>query len=434
MPTREATAEDGVPATAPAAPEPAEPAALEATAPAAPDATVASPAAPTAPGSPGSPTAPATHGDAPATVPPTRESVPAVGESVAATREPAPVTREVGRAPATQAAASGAIPAAATAPTRARPEERRAGPGAVLLGLALLAAVVVAGLVIGRASGGSDESTPAASNVNASGALELSYPDDWQRAERPPEIPGLTVRNPIAVSKQGGGARDVLVTGTTGATGPSLLPAAFLSRLGDTPPRDDAVRLGDLDAYRYRDLRPEGFDGRLTVYVAPTTTGVVTVACTAADQQREDIPSRLRGRGRRAQADPRRALRAWSRQGLPGEARRSLRSGSTASARGGSALRKAKTQDGQAKAAASLARSYGRARRSLQGGSVSPAVRDAAASLRTALARAEAAYLRLSLAAKRGNTGAYDAVRTDVRRAEAAVKRALSDVRAASGG
>ncbi len=77
----------------------------------------------------------------------------------------------------------------------------------------------------------------------------------------------------------------------TDATGPALLPASFLSLLDEAPPRDDAVKLGQIEAYRYEDLQPEGFDGRLTLYVAPTTDGVATVACTAAGSAGEFLPA-----------------------------------------------------------------------------------------------------------------------------------------------
>lgn len=291
----------------------------------------------------------------------------------------------------------------------------------------------VAGLLLGRATGGSEEETPAADNVNAAGALELSYPDGWQRAQDPPAIPGLELKDPIALSERGS-ARDALVAGTTEATGPTLLPAAFLRRLDESPERDDAVRLGTLDAYRYRNLRPDGFDGRLTLYVAPTSVGVATVACAATGGSAgtflpacEDVAAGLdltRGEAFALGADKNylaRLDRTFGR--LNRDRKRQVR-----------ALRAAKTPAAQAKAASSLSESYGRARRSLRGGSVSPAVSGAAASVRAALARTEAAYARLGAAARRGNGEAYAAARKDVQAAEASVQRALREVRAASTG
>jgi hypothetical protein len=300
-----------------------------------------------------------------------------------------------------------------------------------LLGLSLLVVAVVAGLVMGRASGGSEEATPAAENVNAAGALELSYPDGWQRAQDPPAIPGLELKDPIAISERGD-ARSALAAGTTNATGPSLLPAAFLRRLDEAPARDDAVRLGDLDAYRYGDLRVDGFDGRLTVYVAPTAAGVATVACAATARSAEsflpaceDVAGGLeltRGEAFALGADKDYLARLDETFGrLNRDRKRQVR-----------ALRAAKTQPAQAKAASSISKSYGRAQRSLRGGSVSPAVRGAAASVRAALARAGTAYARLSAAASRRNSQGYAAARKDVQAAEAALKRALRGVRVAS--
>src|SRR5687768_10395014 len=250
VPTRQGQA-DGQAPTVPAAPDP--------TVPGGPDPTVPGGPGLTVPGGP-EPTVPAEAArTAPARTTPT---------------EPVPTAAGATAASATSAGSSHPV----TASTRTLPREhRRAGPAPLLLGLALLVLAVVGGFLIGKSGGGSDESQAAADNVNAVGALELSYPDGWQRTESPPEIPGLRLQSPIALSQSGaGGADNGLQAGTTRATGASLLPSTFLRRLGDEPPRDDAVRLGELDAYRYSNLRPEGFDGRLTVYVAPTTAGVAT--------------------------------------------------------------------------------------------------------------------------------------------------------------
>ena len=424
VPTRAGRA-DGQPATVPGGPDP--------TVPGGPEPTVAGGPDPTVPGGPG-PTVPGGPGE---TVPGGPE--PTVPAEVAS-------TAPAGTAPTTPLPAAAAATAASgtavgrahppTASTRTLPaERRRVGMGAILLGLALLVLAVVGGFLIGKGGGGSDESVAAADNVNSAGALELSYPDGWQRAQSPPEIPGLQLQQPIALSQSGeggGGSGSALQAGTTRATGASLLPAAFLRRLGEEPPRDDAVRLGDLDAYRYRDLRPRGFDGRLTVYVAPTTAGVATVACnsTAAAAATflpdcENVAGGLKlVDGEAFALGPDKDYLAKLDKAMA-QLNRDRKSGSAA-------LGTAKGQDGQAKAAASLAQAYGRARRSLRGDPVSPVVRGAAASVQSALARTQAAYTRLAAAAKRGNSGAYGSARDDVKKGEAALQNALRDVRAAS--
>ena len=401
---------DGVPPTVPGGPGP--------TVPGGPDPTVPGGPGPTVPGGP-EPTVPA---------------------EVARTAPAATTPTE--RVPATAAAATAASGTAvgsthpATASTRTLPAERRRGGAVpVLVGLGLLAVALLAGFLIGKGGGGSDESQAAADNVNTAGALELSYPDGWQRASSPPEIPGLRLQQPIAISQTGEGGTgsgSALQAGTTRATGASLLPAQFLRRLGDEPPRDDAVRLGDLDAYRYRDLRPRGFDGSLTVYVAPTTAGVATVACSspaaAAATFLPDCES-VAGGLKLVDGD---AFALGPDKDYLAKLDKAMAKLNSDRKSGSAALRKAKGQEGQAKAAASLAQAYGRARGSLRGDPVSPAVRGAAASVQGARARTQAADTRLAAAAKRGKSGAYGSARDDVRKGEAALKDALREVRAAS--
>ena len=392
VPTRQRTAEETeeVPAAEVSA----------ATSAAAPDLTVPSPAAPTR-----------------AVEPPTAVPAPRQTTSAPTTRTTEPDTTPMH--PATAAAVAGA---------RAR---GRAAPA--LLGAGILIAAIVAGLLVGRSSGGSEEPASAANNVNAAGALELSYPDGWRRADQPPKVPGLELQDPVTVTRQGM-PRDTLAAGMTDATGPSLLPTALLRRLDGDPARDDAVRLGDLEAYRYQRLRVEGYDGRLTLYVAPTTAGVATVACAATARNAaaflpacEDVAGGLdliRGEAFALGPDDRYLAKLDDVMGRLNRDR----------IRDARALRSAKTRAAQGRTAGVLGQAYGRARRALRGGSVSPAVSAAANSVRTAVARTQAAYRRLAGAARRGDEGAYGAARTDARAGEAAIKRALREVRAASTG
>jgi Protein kinase domain len=410
VPTR---AGDGQAGTVPAAPGPTVPGGPEPTVPGAIDPTVPGAIDPTVPGAI-DPTVPA-------------EAARRAPAKTAAT-EPVPAAAAATAGGATSP--GGTHPA--TASTRTLPVERRLGTGPILLGVALLVAAILGGFLAGKGGGESDESVAAAENVNTAGALELSYPDGWQRTDSPPEIPGLRLRSPIALSKGGGGSGDALQAGTTGATGPSLLPSAFLGRLGEEPPRDDAVRLGELDAYRYSGLRPEGFDGPLTLYVAPTTEGVATVACSATAASSETfLPDceNVAGGLKLVQGE---AFALGADKDYLAKLDSAMERLNSDRERGARALRNAKTPSGQAKAAASLAQAYGRAQSSLRGGQVSPAVRGAAASVQAALARTRAAYTRLAAAARGGNERAYAAARDDVRKGEQALQQALRQVRAAS--
>jgi hypothetical protein len=306
---------------------------------------------------------------------------------------------------------------------------RRPG-GWALIGSAgaVLLVVIAVGFVVGRASGGSEGAAPRADNTDTAGALALSYPDAWRRATDPPAVPGLRLRNPIALSERGRPRRDGLTAGTTDATGPALLPPELLERLAAPPKRDDPVKLGALDVYRYQGLRPSGFNGRLTLYVAPTTEGVTTVACasTAGDAAAflpdcENVAGGLqlvRGKAFALGADQSYLAKLGKAIGQLNADRQ----------RDAAKLREATKQVDQANAARSLANGYRRARRSLRGLTVSPAVLDASESVLAALAKTELAYSRLAARAHDGSRAEYNAARDDVSAGEAALKRALAQV------
>jgi serine/threonine kinase PknH len=314
----------------------------------------------------------------------------------------------------------------------ARPAARR-GPAPVLLAAAaaLLIALAVVGYLLGSSGGdsGSEEpATPAGSNLASAGVLELTFPDTWRRADSPPEVPGLTLEDPIALSEKGGSAKNVLAAGLTNATGPAMLPPGLLKRLSGEPPRDDAVKLGDLEAFRYKDLQPTGFDGRLTLYVSPTTQGVATVACTTSAgggakflASCEEIATGLRltnGDGFALGPDEDFLTDLGDTISRLNAARKD----------GTTALRKAKKQAQQAKAAQALAADYASARSALSQLEVSPAVAQTSAEIRAALLKTEAAYRALATAARKGRSGAYDKARSAVKSGETALQRALKNV------
>jgi hypothetical protein len=65
---------------------------------------------------------------------------------------------------------------------------------------------------------------------------------------------------------------------------------------------------------------------------------------------------------------------------------------------------------------------------------VSPAFAAANDSLVAALRRGAGAYRRMGSAARRDNRGAYDAARADAKRADAAIRRALTAATGAKAG
>ena len=107
--------------------------------------------------------------------------------------------------------------------------------------------------------------------------------------------------------------RGAVLVGTAdeSANRADLLPPAFVESLGlrdDVTPERTEVMLGDdVPAYRYADLRPLGFGRFMTLYVAPTTAGVATIACVRPGRDRR---GRLRRTLRRGRRDPRRSAGA----------------------------------------------------------------------------------------------------------------------------
>ena len=189
-------------------------------------------------------------------------------------------------APAGARAASEAPPAAGQPSTHTptgtdTPPGQRATTGApnrrylpVLIAAAVLA--LVAGLLLGGSSG----SSGTAFNDSASaGYIELSFPSSWQRLGSLPTVPGLTFSQPLALSTGSAtGASSTysatsgqrLLAGEVGASGPSLLPAAFTTTLNGTLPHPEPVKLGAYEAYRYSGLSVHGLASPLTLYTVPT--------------------------------------------------------------------------------------------------------------------------------------------------------------------
>jgi hypothetical protein len=118
---------------------------------------------------------------------------------------------------------------------------------------------------------------PAHTTAEAAG-MRLSFPPGWRRADRAPELPGITPARPIALEKPTAGL--TVVAASLAATSASLLPDAFVAALDRPPPRPDRVRLAHgLEAYA--GLARPGVASYVDVYVAPSTAGVATVACLA---------------------------------------------------------------------------------------------------------------------------------------------------------
>jgi hypothetical protein len=261
--------------------------------------------------------------------------------------------------------------------------------------------------------------------------LEVGFSDAWQRTQEHPAIPGLRFDDPISLVPENASGGRTLSTGQTDGSGPSLLTAGFIRRLpgGKPPPRNDRVKLGELEAYRYRNLSPSGLDRRLTLYVSPTTGGVATVACLAEPDALDSFSGDCE---RVATTLTLTNGKAYPLGPDPSYAKTIDRSIGKLNAQvrtGKSRLRGAETPGRQASVARSLAGAYGDTAEELGKVAVSPATREAHLGTIRALRRTSSAYRAMSGAAARGARGRYNAARKGVQRGERAVRLSLARLR-----
>ena len=180
-----------------------------------------------------------------------------------------------------------------------------------------------------------------------------------------------------------------------------------------------------MQAYRYARLRVRGFDGLMTLYVAPTNGGVLTLACfaRAADNQRFGAACERVARsvrllaGRAYPVGPRReyqrALNTMLKQ-LDGARRRER-----------AALRAASTRQAQANAALRLSDDFAVAHGATGRIVVLPHEETAHRRLLARIQSARIAYDRLARSARQGNASRYESAADAVTRAEGRVRAAI---------
>jgi hypothetical protein len=320
--------------------------------------------------------------------------------------------------------AGSSSPSPPSSPSRSRRRrERPTGPRLATTAGLVAAATVVLGFVAGMAAHDSPGS-PEPITASAAG-LEIKGPPSWQRGTRP-EIGGLELSDPIGLkpgpdAEEGSGPA---VAGVSAAEGPTLLPTAYRSQI-DEDTRRTAVGLGPLQAYRYEGLKTPGTDEPVTVYAAPTSLGVATLACLGADggngsaaRQCARIASTLRlSRGRAFPLGPSPVLATALRKQL-----------SRLAERRGKAMKKidsAAQAGDQAAAAESLAGAFRGAAKGLAAVEVSPESALAKQGLLAALHSARDAYKSLAVAARKENPSRYEVAAAAAKQAEVAIERRL---------
>ena len=222
-----------------------------------------------------------------------------------------------------------------------------------------------------------------------------------------------------------GEPRALLAAGTTDASGETLLPRPFLATLSETP-KGEPVRLGDLEALRYAGLQAEGSAGRLTVYAAPTSAGVATIACQApAGAAGATFLPECERVASSVQLTSGRSLPLGPSENDARARHRTLADLDSARRTGTRRLRSAGTPDAQGRAARNLAAAYDRAARRLSEAPAGPAERGAHQAIVTSVRGIGAGYERLASAATRGDGDAYRRARAAIEQGHSSLTRAL---------
>ncbi len=300
-------------------------------------------------------------------------------------------------------------------------EEERRFPRGLAAGLALgVVAIALLGFVLGRLAHGEPGSKPLSPAV--AGPISLSFSaDDWAAAQ-PAEIEGLGLTGAVGLRSLREPGSLVAGVGRE-ARGARLLPPAFVELLLRTP-RREAVRLGSLAGFRYRDLKHRRSSGSLTIYAVPTTAGVATIACLAPvpDSETlvrcESVATTLALRGAEA-------LPLGPNQRYAAAVNTALTSLEAQRSEGRRALSEARTPAAQARAADQLAIAYRAAAAGLGRAGPGPIEEPYHRSILATLARAAEGYGALAEAAGAHRRLAYDRAAAQVERAEDGLDRSV---------
>ncbi len=373
------------------------------------------------------------------------------GEFVVAARTalagpaPAAATRPAARAPAVAAPAPALAPAGATRPAagpapplagpprpaaaprerEVAPPRRRAGP-LIAVGVLAVAGAAAVGALLGGGGDDAEPTEPASGNVAAAGGLTVRFPSDWQTAGSPPPALGLDLTDPVTVGPRAGGAGSGLVAGGLAPDGASLLPASLIRGLGETPAVPDGVRLGAVEAFRFRDLRPAGFDGTMTLYVVPTDRGASGVACYATGGAAPTFARRCDQVAGSLELTGRKGLAVQPSEPYAKGVGALLASTAEVRERGRARLRRARTSVQQAEAADGLAGGHANRARAAKRLAVPPVAARAHAAMGAAIAAAGQGYSAMAAAARRRDRVAFAAARRRVRAADASLTGSVS--------
>jgi hypothetical protein len=329
-----------------------------------------------------------------------------------------------------------AKPEAAPKPARdGEKKSSKAFPIAIAAGAVI---ALILGFVVGSGGGGSSE--PAADTGALTGTAEASaasvkVPSGWSDLGSAPDVPGLSLKDAKAAAPNGkdGGLAVLVGTADKSANNSTLLAQPFLQAVGDVPKPSGAVQIGggDVQALKYDALKLNGFDRAVTVYAAPTSAGVATVACLAPPADADSFAAtcdQIANTLALSDGDP---LPVGPSKDYAAAVSKVMGSLAKADKAGQAKLKAAKTPAAQAAAAGALATAFHKAGKTLAAQDVGPADTGVNALLVKALRQTGGAYDDAASAAKKKSKSAFSKAGGDVADGRKAVANALAGLKAA---
>ena len=336
-------------------------------------------------------------------------------------------------------------PKAAPTPKPAKPPKEPKAPrepGApskafpIVLVVGALVAVIL-GFVLGSSGGGGDADNASAGALTGtaeSGDVSVKVPEGFAGVDAAPDVPGLSIDKVAAYGPKGEAGGTVVMVGNVegDSDNPTLLAFPFLQAIGERPAPSGAVEIGDdgLQAYRYDALKPNGFDRTVTVYAAPTSAGVATVACLAPAADAESFAKTCDQVANTLQVgDSAEPLPVGPSKDYAETVSKVLAGLDKGDKAGRADLASAKTPTAQAAAARSLSAAFAKAAKSLAAADVPLADRSVHTPLVKGLRQTSAAYGKLAAAAVKNDKGAYRKAGGDVSDGRKAVADALAGLK-----
>ena len=221
-----------------------------------------------------------------------------------------------------------------------------------------------------------------------------------------------------------GGA--MIMAGLSHARGATLLSGAMTGRLAGVP-RAASVRLRRMTALRYADLRVADLTRRMTIFAAPTSAGVLTLACLSPPGGAAALRPVCERVARSLRLTRARALAPRTERALPGRAQRARRGARPGARRAAGQARigpGARSQ--QAAGAERLADAFAQAGAAGAEQRVSPREAAAHARIMAAVGATRDAYARMADAARAAHLGDYERARAKVGIGERRLRAALN--------